>query len=343
MSRTSDTRQRTREAAADLVAQGHRPHAITVDLIYAAIRQGSRTTINDELKLWKDERSQADALAADLPPIVADRMRSLWAVAVEHGERTFERQREALEAQLGAAREELSTMAAARDQLRATHELLTRQVGALGAQLAELRAQLDAESSAKTDAVSHAHALQQELAAVRLDSARRLESVRQEREKQTTEFHQTITARDVAFRAELDRATQRLESAQTHMLQQIDDARQGQRRAEAEAAKMRQQRDQSQGDLTELRMQLSFQARELEQRSDALQVANQEVTRREAERQHLSTDLAESRGRLATLEKTLCSLEARAVAAETRLAETVARGNAKPSARASRRTAPASA
>jgi chromosome segregation ATPase len=342
VSRTSDTRQRTREAAADLVAQGHRPHAITVDLIYAAIRQGSRTTINDELKLWKDERSRADALGADLPPIVADRMRSLWAVAVEHSECTFEQQREALEALLGAAREELSTVAAARDQLRATHELLTRQVGTLGSQLTELRAQLDAESSAKNEAISHAHALQQELAAVRLDSARRLESVRQEREKQTTDFQQAIAARDVAFRAELDRATQRLESAQAHMLQQIDDARQGQRRAEAQAAKIQQQRDQLQSEFTELRIQLNFQAHQLEQRDAALQMANQEVTRREAERQHLLTDLAESRGRLETMEKTLRSLEARAVAAETRLAETVGRGDAKPSSRTPQRTAPAS-
>jgi len=33
-------------------------------LIYAEIRQGSRTTINDELKRWKEEKTQADALGA---------------------------------------------------------------------------------------------------------------------------------------------------------------------------------------------------------------------------------------------------------------------------------------
>ena len=75
MSRVSDTRQRTREAAAALVADGRRPHELTVDLIYAAIQQGSRTTINDELKLWKDERAKVDALGADLPPAIADAMR----------------------------------------------------------------------------------------------------------------------------------------------------------------------------------------------------------------------------------------------------------------------------
>ena len=46
-----------------LVASGRPAHELTVDLIYAEIRQGSRTTINDELKLWKDEQTRNDALA----------------------------------------------------------------------------------------------------------------------------------------------------------------------------------------------------------------------------------------------------------------------------------------
>jgi hypothetical protein len=44
-----------------LVASGRPAHELTVDLIYAEIRQGSRTTINDELKLWKDEQARNDA------------------------------------------------------------------------------------------------------------------------------------------------------------------------------------------------------------------------------------------------------------------------------------------
>jgi hypothetical protein len=76
MSRISNTRFRTREAAARLVAAGRRPHELTVDLIYAEIRQGSRTTINDELKLWKDEQARVDALSAALPPAVANAMLS---------------------------------------------------------------------------------------------------------------------------------------------------------------------------------------------------------------------------------------------------------------------------
>ena len=58
MSRVSDTRLRTREAAARLVAAGRRPHDLTVDLIYAEIKQGSRTTINDELNAYSGEAGQ---------------------------------------------------------------------------------------------------------------------------------------------------------------------------------------------------------------------------------------------------------------------------------------------
>lgn len=101
MSRVNDTRFRTREATARLVAAGRRPHDLTVDLICAVIKQGSRTTINDELKPWKDE--QADALTNAMPPAVAHAMLNIWAVAVEHGEKVFDQRREEAETQLAHA------------------------------------------------------------------------------------------------------------------------------------------------------------------------------------------------------------------------------------------------
>src|ERR1700751_4781880 len=103
MSRISDTRIRTRAAAVQLLASGRLAHELTVDLIYAEIRQGSRTTINDELKLWKDEQVRNDALAAALPPAVASAMLSVWAIAVEQGEQVFAQRGDELEAEAAAA------------------------------------------------------------------------------------------------------------------------------------------------------------------------------------------------------------------------------------------------
>jgi chromosome segregation ATPase len=272
----------------------------------------------------------------ELPPVVADTMRSLWVVAVEHGERAFEQRRVELEARLDTAGEQRAAAEGACEQAEAANQLLNQQITTLGQRLTELRQQLVAEAAAKNEAVSQAHALQQELTAVRLESARQLESIRQEQEKQATEFQQAISARDATFRAEIDTATQRLESAQAHMLQQIDDARQSQRRAEAQATKTQQQRDQLQSELTDLRMQVSLQAHELKERNTALEALTQDATRWAAERQALATELASSRGRVEGIESTVRSLEARAVAAETRFAEAVARRDSKTPPRTGR-------
>lgn len=341
MGRASDTRQRTREAAADLVRQGHRPEAITVDLIYASIDQGSRTTINDELKRWKDEKACAAALDADMPPIVADGMRSLWVLAVEHGERAFEQRRTELETELATARQDLNESRTAHQNLQVSSDhatrLLKEQVTTLEQQLIEVRHRVTSETAERNAALEHVQALQEELNLVRRDSARHLESLRQEQERQATEFQQTVTARDAAFRAELATATQRLESAQAQMLQQVDNARTEQRHAEIHVRALQQQRDQLQSELTEFKTQLGVQAHKLKQNASALEEAADVAKRWAAERQTLVTDLANSRGRFEGLEQTVQSLEGRAQAADARLAEVLTRASAQSTPRTSRR------
>jgi chromosome segregation ATPase len=323
MSRLSDTRQRTREAAAHLVANGKRPHELTVDLIYAEIQQGSRTTINSELKAWKDERAKADALGADLPPPIADSMRSLWVAAVEHGEQVFAQRRGELEAELEAAAARESTATAARDAAEASARELAQQIDTLREQATGLQGRLSSETAARNEALGQVQTLQDQLTVVRTDAARQLETVRQEQDRQASEFQQAIAERDAAFRAELDTATQRLESAQAHMLQQIDDARQAQRRAENLAGKLQQHNDQLQSDLTELRMQWGLQARELNERSAALQTASTEKAVLAADREALATELATSRGRLDGIQGAVRAAEARALSAEAQLSAAV--------------------
>ena len=50
MSRISDTRLRTREAAARLMAAGRRPYELTVDLIYAEIKQGTSQKTENKVR-----------------------------------------------------------------------------------------------------------------------------------------------------------------------------------------------------------------------------------------------------------------------------------------------------
>ncbi|MBS0455975.1 MAG: DNA-binding protein [Proteobacteria bacterium] len=319
MSRSSDTRQRTREAAAQLAADGKRPHDITVDLIYAAIQQGSRTTINDELKAWKDDKAKVDTLGADLPPAVADAMRSLWVTAAEHGGKLFAQQRSELEAELARATEQTAVASADRDAARVANDRLVQEGVSLRAHIADLQQQLAAESTARGEAQSQAQALHLELSGARKEAAQQLETLRVEHEQQARAFHDTIQQRDAAFRVELDTATQRLEAAQAHMLQQIDIAREGQRRAERELAKALQRQEQLQSETAELRMQHALQTRDLANQVATAERLSRDVGLAITERERLVTELASATGRLEATEASLRSAEGRAAAAEQRV------------------------
>jgi len=304
MSRVSDTRQRTREAAVQLVAGAKRPHEITVDQIYAVIQQGSRTTINDELKLWKDERTKVDALGADLPPAVADAMRSLWVAAVEQGERAFTEQREAMEADLSSIQVERDEATASRDAAIADRQQRAQQATQLGEQLTELQQQLASESATKNDALGQVHALQQEIASLRTESMRQQEAAGTAQEKQATEFQARLAERDLAFQTELSTATQRLETAQDHMLRQIDEAREGQRHAERALAKAQRRHEEQQTELTELRLRYREQLQKLEQQRAQIEALT-------AERQTLMHQVQSNRGQIDGMELALQLLAAK--------------------------------
>jgi chromosome segregation ATPase len=304
MSRVSDTRQRTREAAAQLVASAKRPHEITVDQIYAVIQQGSRTTINDELKLWKNERTKVDALGADLPPAVADVMRSLWVAAVEQGERTFAEQREALEGELSSIRVEREEATASRDAAIVDGQKQAQQVAQLGEQLAELQHQLVSESATKNDALGQVHALQHEITSLRTESMRQQEVAGAVQEKQTNEFQARLAERDLAFQTELSTATQRLEAAQDHMLRQIDEAREGQRHAERALAKAQRRHEEQQTELTELRLRHREQLQKLEQQRAQIEALT-------TERQTLTHQVQSNRGQIDGMELALQLLAAK--------------------------------
>ncbi|KRA35490.1 integrase [Rhodanobacter sp. Root627] len=305
MSRVSDTRQRTREAAAQLVAGAKRPHEITVDQIYAVIQQGSRTTINDELKLWKDERTKVDALGVDLPPAVADAMRSLWVAAVEQGERTFAEQREAQEAELSSIQRERDEARASCDAAIADGQQRAQRMAQLGAQLAELQQQLVSESATKNDALGQVHALQQEIASLRTEATRQQEAAVTTQEKQANEFQVRLAERDLAFQTELGTATQRLEVAQDRMLRQIDEAREGQRHAERALAKAQRRHEEQQTELTELRLRYREQLQKLEQQRVQIEAFT-------TEQQTLTRQVLSNRGQIDGMELALQLLAAKA-------------------------------
>ncbi|MBB3256770.1 chromosome segregation ATPase [Paraburkholderia bannensis] len=269
MSRISDTRLRTRETASRLVAAGKRPHELTVDLIYAEIRQGSRTTINDELKQWKDEKTRSDALASQLPPAVADAMLGIWAVAVEHGEKVYDARVAELEQATAHAESRAAEALEARAAAEETLRLREVELGALGEQIAVLKQQLDAANARAEETRIRAETLEAQRNTEREIADTRLRELGTEHEKAIAALRASLETRDAAFQSELDKATQRMEGVQKHMMQQISEAREERRRADVLATSLQQRNETLLGELGAARVTQASQ-------EDALRAAQRE-------------------------------------------------------------------
>lgn len=181
-----------------------------------------------------------------------------------------------------------------------------------------MQARVESETTAKDQALQEGQALQQKFIALQTETAEQIERIRQAQTEQAEEFQAAIASRDAAFQVEREKANERLESAQGRMLQEIDAAREGQRRTEIPLVKARERLEQQQSSLAELRLEAARYRNELIERDARLEATVSVV----AERDRTAMELAAARGQLDGLGTAMQSLEARAIAAEKRLAET---------------------
>lgn len=303
MGRISDTRARTRTAAVKLVSAGHRAHAITVDLIYAEIKQGSRTTINDELKLWKDEQAKVNALSAALPDEVANAMLTTWAVAIEHGEKSFDQRREEIESELAAAVDRAQTAEASLAEQCARMEHLSSLLRQSGERETAQRAEIHALRDAKDEALQRAALAERETASVRSEAQARESTLKSGHERNLSDARAELAAKEVDLRAELTRTTERLEGVQKHVMLQVADAREAQKRAEDQATKSAQRADKFGAEVETLRAQLA-EVQSAHQRTVAAQaVALAEAGQLRTERDSLKEKLANTTGQLEGITK----------------------------------------
>ena len=319
MSRVSDTRLRTREAAAHLVSTGRRSHDLTVDLIYAEIKQGSRTTINDELKLWKDEQAKADALTAALPPAVTSAMLNMWALAVEHGEKVFDQRLEEVETQLAKATTSVESLGAEKSGLLQQNESLQAEIALGQSELAAVRELLAAERIAKESAISRVDALEQQLESVKTDATQAISIVKAEHRLRVQELQAALATQESSFRQEIDKATERLEGVQKHVMLQVTEAREAQKRAETLLSKTNQKNEQLSAEVQQLGRQIASIAQTSERDQADLAQAQGVIDKLRSERESLIQQVATATGKLDALGQQVESLERRAVGAETRL------------------------
>ena len=319
MSRISNTRQRTREAAARLVAVGHQPYKLTVDQIYAEIKQGSRTTINDELKLWKDDQAKTNALNAALPPEVANAMTSIWASAVEYGEKAFEQRREEVEGDLLEAQQRIQAL---EDSLDKAHSELSAQLSQLSDQQAEieaLRAELGSTRAAAEAIQARADMLSQQLETCQIDAEQRSNDAKAEYQQQLAELQKTMTEREQVFRTEIDKTTERLEGVQKHVMLQVTEAREITKRTETALSRATRQNEELSGEVRQLKGDLVTQHQHNEKYQADLTRSGREIDRLRLERESLLQQLATLNGKLEVRTEQIESLEQRAVSAEKRL------------------------
>ena len=303
MSRISDTRIRTRKAAAQLVAAGRLPHELTVDLIYAEIRQGSRTTINDELKLWKDEQARNDAIASALPPAVASAMLSVWALAVEQGEQVFARRGDELEAEAAAALARAGTLETAHAELQGELRTVRGQLDDQQARLAAVLAELAQVQGGRDAALRLAETSAAERDAVRTQSEQALHDMRSAHRQELDTLRATHAEHEAALRAEVDQATARLEGIQKRVMLQTEEARDAQRRAEAALSEIRARNEQLVGDAHRISADAAEQSRLAGRHEKLLDRVTQEARDLRRERDALAQQVALLQGQLKAYEK----------------------------------------
>lgn len=303
MGRISDTRARTRTAAVKLVSAGHRAHAITVDLIYAEIKQGSRTTINDELKLWKDEQAKVNALSAALPDEVANAMLTTWAVAIEHGEKAFDQRREEIESEIAAAVKRAEATEAALAEHRARAEQLSAQLGQSAEHEGLQRAEIQSLRVAKHEADQRAVLAERETASARAEAQAHESTLKSDHAQQLADARTELSAKEAELRAELMRTTERLEGVQKHVMLQVSDAREAQRRAEDQSTKATQRGDKLSVELETLRAQLAEVNAKLDRAAAGHASATADANQMRSERDVLREKVANTTGQLEALSK----------------------------------------
>jgi chromosome segregation ATPase len=300
MSRISDTRIRTRKAAAQLVAAGRPAHELTVDLIYAEIRQGSRTTINDELKLWKDEQTRNDALATALPPAVANAMLSVWALAVEQGEMAFAQRAEELETDAAATLTRASGLEGANARLQGEVRALRAQLGEQQARLDVTLTELAHARAARDGARQQAEALIAERDALRAHSAQTLRDIQSGHALELESLRSSHAEHEAVLRIEVSQATSRLEAVQKHVMLQSEEARDAQRRAEAALSQSRERNEKLAVDVQRISAEAAEQRRLVDRHERRLDKVTKEASELRLDRDALAREAALLQGQLKT-------------------------------------------
>jgi chromosome segregation ATPase len=167
--------------------------------------------------------------------------------------------------------------------------------------------------------------LEQQLGAAKADSDQTIAALKSEHRQQVEALQAALSAQEAAFRLEIDKATERLEGVQRHVMLQVTEARDAQKRSEAQLSKSKQKNEQLLVEVQHLGRQIAAMAQTAERAQADLNQAHDELARLRAERESLVQQVAAAGGKLNAFGDQIEALERRAVGAETRLEEALQR------------------
>ena len=240
-----DIYARIRTAAFELLAEGIWP---TVVEVRARLGSGSNTTINNTLKLWRQEflaKMATSARRPDLPAALSEAFEVVWQQACEHAENALDSMR----AEIVAERVQLQAQLQTAQQLAEDRlALLTEQAQAREHsenQLAETVLALQAETLAKqqqedlhkqfAEKLTHAEA---QIIATEALMATKLQEAEEETKQQLQEVRTEAEKRETL-------AYERLEGLRIRLYEQIEEERkqmlQERQRQESETQQARQE------------------------------------------------------------------------------------------------------
>ena len=195
------------------------------------------------------------------------------------------------------------------------------QLEAHATRIVELERQLAAHAAATAAAHARIAALEKQLDDTRELGETKLDALRAAHEQEVGALRTATVMRDQSFQTELDKVMKRMEGDQKHMMKQISEARADQKRAEALVVKMQQKNESSLTELSALRAELAEKTCIIDQHKETTEKKDAELIKLQAERENLVGELTAARSKLEVTVPLVASLEARAVAAESRLTQ----------------------
>ena len=149
-----------------------------------------------------------------------------------------------------------------------------------------------------------------------------------EHRQRIEELQAIIASQESSFRLEINKATERLEGVQKHVMLQVTEAREAQKRAESQLSKANQKNEQLLAEALQIGRQITLLTQTVERAQADFTQAQGDIKKLQSEREGLIQQVATASGKLGAVGDQIESLERRAIGAETRLEEVLKRPTA---------------